>query len=156
MYGLSSETALDFGPKTKPKHKMALDLFKTIPSIDEVLQLEKRLNEMKQAREQARSEAIKQYKEVIDQIPEVLPLEDAMSLLHVFERRLKFGHKKVRGSPVSPELKANLISALKMESHTLKQLEKLFGLSISYISNVKKEIGLTKPRSHPSHHLQSA
>ena len=68
-----------------------------------------------------------------------------MGTLKALQRRLASGHKKVRGSRVSSELKANLIAAIKQGDYTLSQMASIFNLSISYISRVKAELQKANP-----------
>ncbi len=117
----------------------------TAPTDQEIAELEKKLAEMKAAKEEYRKKAIVDVRQVLEVIPEALEVDEIIKLMALLNKRLKSDHKKVRGSPVSIELQANLDSALKLNQHTLSQLERLFGLSISYISRRKKELGLTKP-----------
>jgi hypothetical protein len=108
------------------------------PTEREIHEIEKRLEEMRARREEAKQLILQAFKsgEVINS----LSPHEAMGLLKQLQARLHGARTKRRGSPVPPELLENLKTALKEGRHTLSQLEKMFGLSISYISRVKSEM----------------
>lgn len=117
----------------------------TIPSQADIEEMERQLTEMKEARENAKKTVLASIKSV-DDIPTLLSGEDMIRLMQSLQRRLRAGHRKVRGSPVPPELRHNLEFALQQGEFTLAQLEKIFNLSVSYISRVKHDLGLTKAK----------
>jgi AraC-like DNA-binding protein len=126
------------------KNKMNAPETTTIPTAQEIAAQEKRLAEMKKTFEQAKKKNAVDLHQMIDIIPESLNVADQIRLLTLLNQKLKSDHRSVRGSPVSPELRNNLEAALKMNGHSLPQLQELFGLSVSYIARVKKEMGLTR------------
>ncbi len=115
-----------------------VNLSKNVPTEREIADLEKRVEQMKQAREEAKKQILTAMKS--DEILNSLGKEELLGLMKKIQSRMRGHHKKVRGSPVSDELKNNLISALQQGDHTLGQLEEMFGLSVSYISRIKKEL----------------
>ena len=114
------------------------------PTEKEIQETEKRLAEMKAKREEAKQLILQAFKsgEVINS----LTPNEAMTLMKQLQARLHGARTKTRGSPVSPELKSNLEAALKkvrqdgQPEFTLSHLEKMFCLSISYISRIKQEM----------------
>lgn len=123
-----------------------VNLNKKVPSEREIADLEIRLAQMKKAREEAKRRVVEGIKAHLADLPDALDSTETITLMKLLQTKLKGGHKKIRGNPVPAELRANLESALKERRHTLSQLEKMFGLSVSYISRVKKELGLAVPR----------
>ena len=116
------------------------------PTEREIQEIEHQLEEMRARREEAKQLILQAFKsgEVIN----ALSTTEAMALLKQLQAKLHGARRKTRGSPVSPELKKNLEGALKEGRHTLSQLEKMFGLSVSYISRIKAEMrdeGLLPP-----------
>lgn len=126
--------------------------FKTngIPKQSEIATQEQRLKEMLLARDRGKKELVSQLTPVIENITDLLPVEDATRLFRLFEAKIRFGKKNQRGTRVPPETKERLVMALRSNKHTLGQLESIFGLSISYIASLKKQLGLTHPKYRAS------
>lgn len=145
----------NFEPKIKPPIKMELvNLNKKVPTEREIADVEARLKAMRIARQEAKEKLLGTLKVMVDELPDALDPKEAMHLITILQAKLRGRHRKVRGSPVSTQLKDNLIAALKSnESYTLSQLEKMFGLSVSYISRVKKELGLTRSQGYTDQQL---
>lgn len=118
-----------------------------IPTDEDIAAAERHVEEMKAARESAKQSILANIKSA-DDILSFLSGEESLKLMKALQNKLKAGHRKVRGSPVPAELKKNLESALKQGEFSLAQLEKIFNLSISYISRVKKDLGLTRHKGH--------
>lgn len=133
-----------------------------IPSEQEIQEVESQLNEMKRVRQEATKRAFANVGDILDTLPDVLSTQDMVHLVSLINTRLKGGHKRVRGNPVPDTVRRNLEETLRKRQHTLAQLGKMFGLSISYISRVKHEIGLTRPKGDRyidrplSHHTPQA
>jgi hypothetical protein len=115
-----------------------MDTKPTIPSEREIKEMEIRIAEMKRIRENAKREVLGIIKD--ESLLDSLSASDALTIITRLQHKIKCNHVNRRGSPVSPELKANLISALKMGEMTLSEAHKMFNLSISYISRVKREL----------------
>jgi AraC-like DNA-binding protein len=127
---------VDDGPVTKPQTKMD-----KIPTSKEIEDAEARLNELKAKRTQAMQVVLASLrsKEVIDS----LNPDEAISIMRVLQSKFAGARRRVRGSPVPKELKLQLTKALMDGEYTLSQLARMFNLSISYISRIKHELGLT-------------
>jgi hypothetical protein len=108
------------------------------PTEREIQETEKRLAEMRARREEAKQLILQAFKS--GEVVNSLSPNEAMVLMKQLQARLHGARSKTRGSPVSPELKSNLEAALKAGNCTLSQMEKMFGLSISYISRIKQEM----------------
>jgi hypothetical protein len=108
------------------------------PTEREIQETEKRLAEMRARREEAKQLILQAFKS--GEVVNSLSPNEAMVLMKQLQARLHGARSKTRGSPVSPELKSNLEAALKAGNYTLSQMEKMFGLSISYISRIKQEM----------------
>lgn len=117
------------------------------PSEQEIAKLEKQLSEMKAAREQAKKRIQVDIQSVVDEIPNALRVDQIIRLMAQLNKKLKSTRRRTRGSPVSDEIKQNLVDALKLNKYSLAELHNLFGLSISYISRIKHELGLTQPKA---------
>lgn len=109
---------------------------KKIPSEREIKEQESKLLQMREIRAEAKRMALEGLSELVSD----LDSNDAMSLMKLLQSRLRGSHKKVRGSRVSHELKSSLEAAIKGGEYSLSQMEKIFNLSISYISRVKREM----------------
>jgi hypothetical protein len=131
---------------------------KKIPTEKEIQDLEARAAQLRQAREQAKKEFLNAFK--TGEVVNALSASEAMGLMRLLQSKFQGARRKVRGSVVNPELKASLEDALKQGQYTLSQLEKMFNLSVSYISRVKKEMrekGILPPlptgyTDHPLRH----
>ena len=108
------------------------------PTEREIQEIEHQLEEMRARREEAKQLILQAFKS--GEVVNSLSPGEAMALMKQLQAKLHGARKKTRGSPVSDELKKNLESALMDGNHTLSQLEKMFGLSVSYISRIKQEM----------------
>lgn len=109
-----------------------------VASDEEISEMERKLAEMKRLREDAAKvvAAAMKYESALD----VLGRDDLLRLMRRIQAKLSDGHRKVRGSRVSGDLKRSLVEALQTGCYTLSQLESMFNLSKSYISRVRKEL----------------
>ncbi len=121
-----------------PTKMQVIKLDKSVPTEQEINQVEIRLKEMRAQREEAKKQIVAALRS--DHILSTLGRDELIALMRKIQNKIQGNHRKVRGSPVSEELKASLISALKEETYTLSQLERMFNLSVSYISRVKKQL----------------
>lgn len=149
---VKTQMALELWANDQTKNIMIelVNISKKVPSEREISDLEIRLSAMKKQREEAKKRAVQTIQSVIEELPENIAVDDMLKITNAISQRLKSTHKKVRGNPVPSSLKNNLEAALKLGNYSLAQLERLFGVSISYISRVKRDLGLTKPHHH--HH----
>lgn len=109
-----------------------------IPTVEEIQKVENRLMEMRRAREDAQKQLADALRS--DDVINVLTPDQLVGLMKKIQNRIRGNHKRVRGSPVAPSLRAALESALIRQDRSLSQLSSLFNLSVSYISRVKKEL----------------
>lgn len=130
---------------------MELDkIIKTIPSDREIEEAERHLAILRKSRDEAKRVIASAIKS--DDILMSLGRDELASLLKRIQSRLTGQHRKVRGSRVPPELKDSLKEALMAGDRTLSQLGDMFNLSVSYISRVKRELGLTGVRNAYTDH----
>jgi rRNA maturation endonuclease Nob1 len=115
---------------------------KKVPSDQDIAEVENRLNEMRAAREEARKTIISTLRS-----PEMLSAlsnEDAVVIMKALQMKLRGNRKRQRGSPVDGAVKNRLEQALVEQDFTLAQLSKMFNLSVSYISRVKRALKQAK------------
>lgn len=124
------------------------------PTEKEIHEIERQLEEMRARREEAKQLILQAFRS--GEVIASLSPQEAMGLLKQLQQRLHGARQKRRGSPVSPELQENLKTAIKEDRHTLGQLERMFGLSISYISRIKKEMRDKGELSSPSDKVLNA
>lgn len=111
---------------------------KHIPTEEEIRETEAKLVAMKQAREEAKRSVIAALKS-----PDTLSSltsDDALQLIRLLQLKLRGARRKVRGLKVPDAMKSQLEHALIEGGMTLSQMEKAFGLSVSYISRVKRAL----------------
>jgi hypothetical protein len=120
------------------------------PSEFDIAQAEARLASMRKSRDEAKVKLQDQFETIVENITDRISFDDAVELYDLIEKRLSgravVGHRKVRGHPVPDDLKKSLEGSLREGRHTLEQLEKIYGVSISYIAKLKNQLGLTRPR----------
>lgn len=126
------------------------DTTKRVPTEQEIQEAEARLHEMKQAREEAKQTILSTLKS--QEMLNSLTTEDAIQLMKALQVRLRGARRKVRGLKVPDPLRNRLEQTLIEGELTLSQMEKMFGLSISYISRIKRKLrdeGKLNPNDPP-------
>lgn len=109
-----------------------------IPTEQEIEQLEKKLAVLRHEREEAKKTLLTAVNS--DSFLSTLSKADLVALARRIQTKLTGGHRKVRGSKVPDDLKAQLMDAIRGNEYSLSQLSEIFNLSISYISRIKKEM----------------
>jgi hypothetical protein len=132
----SYRKALEIEPLIKPKRTM--EVTTKIPIEKEIQSLEHKLEQLKSQRDEAKRAILAAVKS--EEILGSLDREELSGLMKRIQQKLTGQHKKRRGSPVGEELKKDLIAAIREDHYSLSQLERMFNLSVSYISRVKKEL----------------
>lgn len=107
-----------------------------IPTEQEINQLLDRANKLREVRNKAKKFAMATFAE----LAEDMDVNDSVALMKLLQARIVGKHKKVRGSRVGPQLKQALVDAIKSGHYSNGDMATMFNLSISYISNVKREL----------------